>query len=194
VRFSVTVVDGASGQGQSVLIDAEPDHTIADLLPLLVGATVGAGMHPSSAVGVGVWVDGCAVDQAATLREVDLRPGSVLALREPHGNRTGLPRGVAEIRVATGPGAGRVHRIGLGETVIGCGAPGLSLPDVMLPADALTLRVTVDGAVTVTPGEGVEAFLEDKPLEGRRPGRQRHTCAAVARSCSWSFPGNPTRT
>jgi len=166
VRFSVTVVDGASGQGQSVLIDAEPDHTIADLLPLLVSTTGRAGMHSSFAVGVGVWVDGCAVDHAATLREVDLRPGSVLALREPHGNRTGLPRGVAEIRVATGPGAGRVHRIGLGETVIGCGAPGLSLPDVMLPADALTLRVTVDGAVTVTPGEGVEAYLEDKPLEG----------------------------
>jgi S-DNA-T family DNA segregation ATPase FtsK/SpoIIIE len=34
----------------------------------------------------------------------------------------------------------------------------------MLPADALTLRVTVDGVVTVTPGEGVEAFLEVEPL------------------------------
>jgi DNA segregation ATPase FtsK/SpoIIIE, S-DNA-T family len=168
VRFSVTVVDGASGRGQSVLIDAEPEHTIADLLPELVSITGGAGMHPSFAVRVGVWVDGRAVDGAATLREVDLRPGSVLALHEPHGNRAGLPRGVAEIRVATGPGAGRVHRIGLGETVLGCGAPGLSLPDVMLPADGLTLRVAVDGAVTVTPGEGVEAFLEDQPLEGSR--------------------------
>lgn len=166
MRFSVTVVDGASGQGQSVLIDAEPDHTITDLLPQLVNTTGGAGMHPSFAARVGVWVDGRAVDRGATLREVELRPGSVLALHEPHGNRAGLPRGVAEIRVVTGPGAGRVHRIGLGETIIGCGAPGLSLPDVMLPADALTLRVTVDSVVTVTPGEGVEAFLEDKPLVG----------------------------
>jgi len=49
--------------------------------------------------------------------------------REPQGGRAGLPRGVAEIRVVSGPGAGRVRRIGLGETVIGCGAPALSLPD-----------------------------------------------------------------
>ncbi len=166
MRFSVTVVDGASGQAQSVLIDAEPDHKIAELLPQLINTTGGAGMHPSFAVRVGVWVDGRAVDREATLREVDLRPGSVLALHEPHGNRAGLPGGVVEIRVATGPGAGRVHRIGLGESVVGCGAPGLSLPDVLLPADALTLLVTIDGAVTVTPGEGVEAFLEDEPLVG----------------------------
>jgi len=166
VRFSVTVVDRLSGQGQSVLIDAEPDHTIADLLPSLVNTTAAAGMHPSFAVRVGVWVDGRAVDQGATLREAGLRPGSVLALHEPQGNRAGLPRGVSEIRVVSGPGAGRVHRIGLGETVIGCGAPGLSLPDVLLPADAMTLLVTVDGAVSVTSGEGVEAFLENEPVDG----------------------------
>ena len=35
----------------------------------------------------------------------------------------------------------------------------------MLPADALTLDVSVIGSVAVTPREGVEAFLEDKPLE-----------------------------
>jgi S-DNA-T family DNA segregation ATPase FtsK/SpoIIIE len=149
-----------------VLIDAEPDHTISDLLPQLVTTAGPAGMHPSFALRVGVWVDGRAVNRESTLREVDLRPGSVLALHEPRGNRAGLPRGVAEIRVAAGPGAGRVHRVGLGESVLGCGAPGLSLPDVMLPADALTLQVTVDGVVTVAPGEGVEAFLEDQPLVG----------------------------
>jgi S-DNA-T family DNA segregation ATPase FtsK/SpoIIIE len=166
VRFSVTVIDGASGLDQSVLIDAEPENTITDLLPQLVNTSERDGMHPSFAVRVGVWVDGRAVDRLATLREVEVRPGSVVALHEPHGNRSGLPRGVAEIRVASGPGAGRVHRIGLGDTVIGCGAPGLSLPDVMLPADALTLRVGVDGVVKVTTGDDVEAFLEDAPLVG----------------------------
>ena len=35
----------------------------------------------------------------------------------------------------------------------------------MLPADALTLDVSVIGSVAVTPREGVEAFLEDMPLE-----------------------------
>jgi hypothetical protein len=93
LRFSVTVVDGALGQGQSVLVDAEPDHTIADLLPQLVSTNGGAGMHPTFAARVGVWVDGRAVDRLATLREVDLRPGSVLALHEPNGNRPGLPGG-----------------------------------------------------------------------------------------------------
>ena len=108
MRFSVTVADGASGSpAQSVLIDAEPDHTISDLLPQLVNTTASAGMHPGFAVRVSVWVDGRAVQNTATLREVDLRPGSVLALHEPHGNRAGLPRGVAEIRVVCGPGAGR---------------------------------------------------------------------------------------
>ncbi len=164
MRFSVTVIDGTSGQSQSVLIDAEPDHKIVDLVPQLINTTQGAGMHPSFAVKVDVWVDGRAVDSDTTLREVDLRPGSVLTLREPQGNRAGLPRGVAEIRVVSGPGAGRVHRIGLGETVIGCGAAALSLPDLMLPADALTLEVSVIGSVAATSKEGVEAFLEDKPL------------------------------
>ena len=59
VRFCVTVVDGSSGSpAQLVLIDAEPDHTISDLLPQLVNTTASAGMPPGFAVRVGVWVDG----------------------------------------------------------------------------------------------------------------------------------------
>lgn len=54
MRFSGMVIDGASGKSQSVLIDAEPDHTIAALVPQLINTTQGAGMHPSFAVKVDV--------------------------------------------------------------------------------------------------------------------------------------------
>ena len=166
MRFSVSVVDGGTGQRQEVLVDARPEHTVADLLPRLVELTTAgaAPMHPTFAARVAVWVDGRPVERDLTLREAGVQPGSTLALHEPDGTRPGLPRGVAEVRVVSGPGAGRVHRLGLGDTVIGCGAPGLSLPDVLLPADALTVTVGTDGAVRVTAADGVDAQLEREPL------------------------------
>ncbi len=90
---------------------------------------------------------------------------SVLSLFEP-ADRVArrAPDGVAELRVVSGPGAGRVHRLPLGDTVVGNGAAGWSLPDLRLPASALTVSVAADGTVTVAPGPGCAATLDGVPV------------------------------
>ncbi|GAB2686089.1 FtsK/SpoIIIE domain-containing protein [Thalassiella azotivora] len=165
MRFSVTVADARSRSRHDVLLDADPDQPLADVLPSVVGA-LGGEVHPSFAARMDVWVDGVTADPTRTLRENGVRPGSVLGLGGPDGRTVGSPSGVAELRVVSGPGAGRVHRLALGETLVGCGAPGLSLPDLLLPADALAVRVRPDGEVEVEAGGDVEAVLADEPLDG----------------------------
>ena len=73
----------------------------------------------------------------------------MVALHEPDGYDAALPRGVVEVRVVSGPGAGRIHRFGIGEHQIGNGASGMSLPDLFLPTDALVIRVTADAEVEI---------------------------------------------
>lgn len=177
MRFSVSVVNGSTGTRRDVLVDADPASTVLDLLPALLRASDGGDLHPGFARNVAVWVDGREVDAGATLRDAGLRAGSVVALHEPDDTAVGLPAGVVEIRVVSGPGAGRVHRLGIGDHEIGFGASGMSLPDLLLPADALTVRVTTDAYVEVVrcdldvlvdgrdPAEPDPALAED-PAEG----------------------------
>ncbi len=163
VRFSLSVVDGTSDRQHDVLVDADPHSTVAELLPVLL-RTLGAEMHESFARQTAVHVDGGRVDNDLTLRDAGLRPGAVVALHEPTGATGALPRGVVEVRVVSGPGAGRVHRLGIGEHPLGNGAAGMSLPDLLLPTEALTIRVTTAAEV--------EVVACDLPVtvDGRRPG------------------------
>ncbi len=164
MRFSVTVVDGRDHRRIDTLLDADPDQPLAEVLPAVL-EVAGEHVHPSFASRVPVWVDGRPADAGRSLREGGLRPGSTLALHAPV-SRDGDPRGVAEIRVVGGPGAGRVHRIGLGETLVGCGAAGLSLPDVLLPPDALRVVARPGGEVEVQVVTGLEVRLDGEPVTG----------------------------
>ncbi len=165
MRFSVTVVDGRTERAQDVLLDVDPSQSVADLF-----AVVSGGVHPSFVRGIAAWVDGHEVKGEQSLREAGVMPGSVVSFHEPAGEQIrDLPGGVAEVRVVGGPGAGRVHRMVLGETLVGCGAPGLSLPDLRLPADALRLETAIDGSVTVRAAAGLEATIGDTPVDGSTP-------------------------
>jgi S-DNA-T family DNA segregation ATPase FtsK/SpoIIIE len=148
VRFSVTAVDGASGRSADVLLDALPEQRVSDVLPALLGV-LGEPVHPRFLSGLVVYVDGRSVRADQTIREAGLRAGARIALHEPDAWAPGLPTGVVELRVVSGPGAGRIHRIGLGEHVIGCGGTGMSLPDLLLPENALTVAVDTDGELTI---------------------------------------------
>jgi len=148
VRFSLSVVNGATGVRRDVLVDADPETEVEELLPRLLDATNGQ-MHPGFARQVGVWVDGRPVEKGRSLRDARVGPGSVVALHERDGYDAALPRGVVEVRVVSGPGAGRIHRFGIGEHQIGNGASGMSLPDLFLPTDALLIRVTADAEVEI---------------------------------------------
>ncbi len=165
MRFSVVVRDRSTGVEAVVLVDADPAATVATLVPVLVGA-VGATMHPGFAAKVPVWVDGRPADPAETLAEAGLAAGSIVCLHENDAAVPGLPTGVVEIRVVSGPGAGRVHRARIGETVIGCGASGLSLPDPLLPSDALVLTVARDTTAMVTPAAGLAITMDGVDVAG----------------------------
>jgi DNA segregation ATPase FtsK/SpoIIIE, S-DNA-T family len=167
LRYLVTVVDGRVGRSMDTLLDADPGQPMAQVLPALVGV-LGGDVHPSFAARTAASVDGRPVEQQQTLADAGLRHGSVVELHEV-ALAAGEPRGVAELRVVGGPGAGRVHRIGLGETWVGCGASGLSLPDLLLPADALRVLATPDGRLDVTPAAGLEATLAGDPITETAP-------------------------
>lgn len=149
MRFGVTVANGATGTRRDVLVDADPETPLADVLPALERATGGSQAHPAFARRTSTWVDGREVDPESSLREAGVAPGVTIALHERGDGWDGMPGGVVEMRVVSGPGAGRVRRFGIGDYVIGCGAPGLSLPDVKVPADALEVRVTTDATIEV---------------------------------------------
>lgn len=167
VRFAVTLRDGrAAGTQTEALIDAHPDTELVRLLPRLLEA-LGDDTDPAQAGRVPVWVDGHAVPledggsaATCTVRSAGIQPGSIIELHTHEEHPAPPPTGVGEVRVVNGPGAGRVHRLDLGRTVIGHQAPGLDLPDTELPADALTISARPGGLVDVIPAPGT-AFLLD---------------------------------
>ena len=148
MRFSVTAIDGASGRSADVLLDALPEQRVSDVLPALLGV-LGEPVHPRFLSGLAVYVDGRPVAVEQTVRDAGLRAGVRIAVHEPDSWQPSLPTGVVELRVVSGPGAGRIHRLGLGEHVIGCGGSGMSLPDLLLPVDALTVSVGTDGELSI---------------------------------------------
>src|SRR5690606_7983393 len=87
-----------------------------------------------------VYVDGYAVDPSATVIGSPLREGAVVSLQDPSGCLPGEPTGLVELRVVGGPGAGFVHRLGVGKYDIGSGpASYIRIDDPEVDARALTL-------------------------------------------------------
>jgi S-DNA-T family DNA segregation ATPase FtsK/SpoIIIE len=168
VRFVVTLRDGrAAGTETEALIDAGPDSSLLALMPHLLRA-LDDDTDPALAHRVPVWVDGAPVaPNRHTLRSAAVRPGSVVELHAREQQPELTPSGVAEIRVVNGPGAGRVHRLGLGHTIVGHDAPGLSLPDDALAADALRVVARPGGQVEVEPAPGTSVAIDGVALIGR---------------------------
>jgi hypothetical protein len=197
VRFVVTLRDGrAAGTETEALIDAEPDTQLVTLLPQLLQA-LDDDTDLGLAYRVPLWVDGVAViAERSTLRSAAVRPGSVVELHAHEEQPALAPSGVAEVRVVNGPGAGRVHRLGLGRTVIGHEAPGLSLPDTQLSADALTVIARPGGGVEVDPAVGTAVSIDGEDLTGPSPwpaGGYLTTGESVLELTTVSEPDGDTR-
>ena len=165
MRLSLTVVDGRNGRAVDSLVDFDTEEPLAELVQPLAGL-FGEQVHSSFARRIPMWVDGRAVHGDEAAGAAGVRSGCVVSLFEPFDGLTReMPGGVVELRVVAGPGAGRIHRLPLGETEVGCGASGWSLPDLRMPSNALTVRVGADGDVVVVPAPGLSATLEQEPLE-----------------------------
>ncbi|MGW4911356.1 FtsK/SpoIIIE domain-containing protein [Streptomyces sp. NPDC004270] len=183
MRLSLTVVDPVGGATADVVLDADPESTVGDVARELarqvglgypdagevaqvipIGAPRGAAAV--QAAGPLAYVDGYALDPAATVVGSPLRDGVVVSLHDPAGCLLGEPTGIVEFRVAGGPAAGAVHRLGVGRYDIGTGAAcHIRVEDPELPDRAATLTIAIDGTCKVrTHGDG--ARLDGEEFEG----------------------------
>jgi S-DNA-T family DNA segregation ATPase FtsK/SpoIIIE len=131
VDIQLTVVDAPTGRRRDVVLVIEPDSTAADaeraLRACLSTEGLSATLSPQLAElarpagAAGIWVAGRPVNPDLPVRLSPIREGAVLGLGGPVG--VGMHDldigGVAEVRVVGGPDAGRVHRLPLGEYVLG---------------------------------------------------------------------------
>ncbi|MEU9975918.1 FtsK/SpoIIIE domain-containing protein [Streptomyces sp. NPDC051014] len=184
MRLSMTVVDPVGGATADVVLDADPESTVGDVARELASQIglgrpdgdevarvipIGAprGTSAVQAAGPLAYVDGYALDPAATVVASPLRDGVVVSLHDPAGCVLGEPTGIVEFRVAGGPAAGAVHRLGVGRYDIGSGpACHLRVDDPELPARAATLTIAIDGtckAETHTDGARLDGEEFDGP-------------------------------
>ncbi|AJE83097.1 cell division FtsK/SpoIIIE [Streptomyces albus] len=158
MRLSLTVVDPFTGSSADVVVDADPESTVGDIGRQL-SEEVGQGgaqvipigqHHLGAESGPVVYVDGFAVDPAATVVGSPLRDGVVVSLNDPAACIPGEPSGLVELRVVSGPVAGAVHRLGVGRYDIGSGPTAhIRIADPELPERALTLSVATDGSCRI---------------------------------------------
>ncbi|MFD5722579.1 FtsK/SpoIIIE domain-containing protein [Streptomyces sp. NPDC127036] len=176
MRLTLTVVDPLGGATADVVLDADPESSVGDIAKELaehVGYGGGAQIiplgHHQGAAGGGApvaYVDGYPVDPGATIGTSPLREGAVVSLHDPAGCLPGEPTGLVELRVAGGPAAGAVHRLGIGRYDIGSGpASYIRIDDPELTARALTLSVATDGTCRLDV-HGETAGAGEKPSAG----------------------------
>ncbi len=131
-----------------------------------IGGRTGPGGAPQA------FVDGYALDPDANIVGSPLREGAVVSLHDPAGCVPGEPTGVVEFRVAGGPAAGVVHRLGVGRYDIGSGpAAHLRIDDPELDARAATLSIAMDGTCDVTL-HGVEKKRDREKEKEKEKGRR----------------------
>lgn len=140
MRLTLTVVDPLGGATADVVLDADPESSVGDIAKELaehVGYGGGAQIiplgHHQGAAGGGApvaYVDGYPVDPGATIGTSPLREGAVVSLHDPAGCLPGEPTGLVELRVAGGPAAGAVHRLGIGRYDIGSGPASTSVSTI----------------------------------------------------------------
>ncbi|MFJ9708581.1 FtsK/SpoIIIE domain-containing protein [Streptomyces sp. NPDC101234] len=189
MRLSLTVVDPVGGATADVVLDADPESTVGDVArelarqvgPGFPDSNEGAQVIPigahrqqaavAQASGPHAYVDGYALDPAATVVGSPLRDGVVVSLHDPAGCLLGEPTGVVEFRVAGGPAAGSVHRLGVGRYDIGTGAAShIRVEDPELAARAATLTIAIDGTCKVqVHGEGARLDGEEFKGDGDWP-------------------------
>ena len=161
---------GAAGPGGGAQVLQFPASRVQGSLAMSSPATYA---EPQS---VPLYVNYQLVSAQLTLAESPIRDGSVVSLGSPEGCTIPEPTGLIEIRVTGGPGAGSIHRLGVGEADIGSGATvAMRIPDPGIPAYALRVAVDPRGGCQVAVYEGVQATLDREPIAAAaqwRPGQQ----------------------
>ncbi|ADG87418.1 FtsK/SpoIIIE domain-containing protein [Thermobispora bispora] len=198
MRVMLTVVHG--DREREVLVEGDETSTVAELAAALGRSRAGnvvrlararapyrldGGPADHAPEASGLWLEGRRLDPGAAVFGL-LRDGDRIATdpRAADATVTEEPDGLAELRVIGGPGAGAVHRLGLGSYSLGADpACAITVPDPLLPAAAAVVRLT-PAAVTVEPAPGGEpvALLDGEPVTAAVPWPEGAvlTCGASA--------------
>lgn len=167
----VTGDDGATtGQVAAVLRTALAGRErLAQVisLPKAAGLPRGSGGAPQETL----WLGGQALDPA-TPALTALREGALVTLDPRAAGATSLaePSGLIELRVVGGPGAGAVHRLGIGTVTIGASADcGIRLAGPGLPAHAARIVVGRDGPALQAMIEPLATGADTAPPAGEAP-------------------------
>ncbi len=140
------------------------------------GTAAAVALAPRRTVGPALYVDNRRIPGDQALADSALRAGCVVSLGDPAGCLPAEPTGVVEIRVASGPAAGAVHRLSMGDAVLGSGdRAAVRIGDRQIPGLALYLTVDSRGSCRVRAADGVPATLDREPLAGPvpwQPGQQ----------------------
>ncbi|WP_067129591.1 FtsK/SpoIIIE domain-containing protein [Microtetraspora malaysiensis] len=201
MRITLTVV--AEHGHRDVLVEGDESTTVGALAGALAGPA-----RPSNVVrlpparapydldrgrrrraeGPKLWVDGRPLDPGARVFGL-IRDGDLVALDGVAAAATMAeePDGVIELRVAGGPGAGSVHRLGPGLHTLGSD-PGcaVAVPDPALPPHAATIRVAPDG-VSVEPAHPAARLeLDGRPVREATPWAARRTPPSPAEASGGS--------
>ncbi|HET6166184.1 MAG TPA: FtsK/SpoIIIE domain-containing protein [Marmoricola sp.] len=182
MRLLITAIVG--DDPVDLAVDAEDDARVGDLAAVLGQAfhttdlqTVGSGPPLLRVVGGDrpagsaptLYLGERPLVAAEPLAASEVRHGVVLGVGAPVPGGLGEPRGVAEVRYVSGPGAGTVVRIDAGEYSIGSGVDcDIRIDDAELPATCLTLTVHADGSVWLDPVPDVVGRTRPAPVRSRQ--------------------------
>jgi S-DNA-T family DNA segregation ATPase FtsK/SpoIIIE len=183
MQLTVTVVSPAAGRQANVVIDADPATAVARIAAELDGLMYRATGAAASSSAPAVFVGCHQVPGDMRLADSPIMDGCVVSIGDPAGCPRPEPAGVAELRVAGGPAAGALYRLGFGTADVGGFCPGdtlvadaadIVIADPAIPPVALRVQVDPQGC-QVAPFGGVPALLDGQPLDAPahwRPGQQ----------------------
>ncbi|ADG76269.1 cell division FtsK/SpoIIIE [Cellulomonas flavigena DSM 20109] len=132
-----------------VVVDADPLTCVRDVVKNAVDG-LDPSRHPCDGLDLTtLYVGRTVVDAAAPLSTSGVRDGTVVWLGGPDPT-TGQAPALVTLRVVAGPDAGLVWHLGSGSHELGVDATGAVVLD-LAPVVLVTLRVTLDARVHVTP-------------------------------------------
>ncbi|MEV0599483.1 FtsK/SpoIIIE domain-containing protein [Streptomyces sp. NPDC050315] len=174
MRLKLTVVDPYANASKDLVLDADPETRIDAVARELAARMRGGVGSFAGQPGPVLYVDAQHVDPAHTVTTSPLRDGAVVSLDDPSGTLPGEQPGVIELRVAGGPDAGAVYRLGIGRYDIGSGPNcQVFVNDPELPQRALTLYVVaVDDLRLTVHGTGQGGEAPGQQLVGQPAGEE----------------------
>ncbi|MGI9157935.1 MAG: FtsK/SpoIIIE domain-containing protein, partial [Marmoricola sp.] len=176
MRVEVTLVDPLWDIRSDVVIDADditPTREVLDELIEVLAVPASAevislaGRRQRVETGPGghrrtLYLRGEPLDPDVPIAESGIKEGSLIAVGDPAASVLTEPEGLVEIWVATGPGAGAVHRLSAGEATIGSDPSCvITVHDDRVPPVCVAMTVAADGSVSVRPMEDAASVLAE---------------------------------